>query len=456
MKLQRRIVLVLVIMLTLSITLVSIFYMTIFSNSFQSYLVEEQESRLKEIVSEINFIFQESKGDIDDRLLEIYSRYQSINIYISTIDGTSIASYESLHEHKDSQITKVQYSLVNDQKEKIAILELEFDHYNQDIIKALQIFRQSNFKIALLFFAIYFLIIPILSYYLSKQITNPIEKIEQAMTKIRLKKYDEVKLPNSSIHELEDLSSHVSYLSSILSEQERVRKEYAQDISHELRTPLTQIMIELEACEDGILPLDQELIKSISSSSKSLLQIVNSLEKSFASSSLLTDVVLSNIDLSLFVHEYLDSFEPHLSRKNARLIRSIEENQNLKTDPRLFKHILSNLLSNALKAIDEGGFIRVQVHPVEDQMILRITDNGIGIKKEDLPYIFERFYRVDPARSSQYQSKGLGLSIVKNICDKLGAKIHVASRLGKGTAFTLSFPIEGPRAFQFQQKILDD
>jgi len=112
----------------------------------------------------------------------------------------------------------------------------------------------------------------------------------------------------------------------------------------------------------------------------------------------------------------------------------------VQSDPDLIDQILMNLLDNAIKYSPDGGSIEVKLEEISDRIIIRVNDSGIGIPEKELPRIFERFYRVDKARSRKTGGTGLGLAIVKHLAENLGGQVTAESTLGHGSTFSFSLP----------------
>ena len=150
----------------------------------------------------------------------------------------------------------------------------------------------------------------------------------------------------------------------------------------------------------------------------------------------------TSFDISKELKNIIRTFQPLLNNKNIVIESNIEDYIQIYVDRDKFKQIVYNLLSNSIKYISTQGKISVALEKKKDDILLNISDNGIGIKEEDLKYIFERFYRVDESRNKNTGGTGLGLSIVKSIVDIHNGNINVKSKYGEGTEFTITLPIK--------------
>lgn len=232
-----------------------------------------------------------------------------------------------------------------------------------------------------------------------------------------------------------------------LKELENIRKDFVANVSHELRTPLTSIRGFAETLLDGALE-DQEnnrrfveIIKShalrLSDLTMDLLTLATLESESF-------QLKLETIDLPAVVHEVLESFRPLGLTKRQRLESRIEAAlPPIKADRGRIRQVLINLLDNAVKFTVEEGKISVEVRINAERtgVELHVNDQGIGIPPTDLPRIFERFYRVDKARSREQGGTGLGLAIVKHIVEAHRGHVSVESTLGQGSDFCVTLPL---------------
>jgi two-component system phosphate regulon sensor histidine kinase PhoR len=231
---------------------------------------------------------------------------------------------------------------------------------------------------------------------------------------------------------------------SDLERLERVRKDFVANVSHELRTPLTAICGYTETLLEGALE-DQannrkflEIIKNhairLNSIASDLLAL-SELESSKATPE------EARVSVQAAVEAALRSVEAEARSRRVKLIRGRVEDVAVLGERVRLEQALLNLLTNAVKFNRPDGEVRVEVtRTTDDQVSVTIADNGIGIPSADLPRLFERFYRVDKARSREVGGTGLGLSIVKHIVERMHGRVTVESQLGKGSVFTILFP----------------
>ena len=223
---------------------------------------------------------------------------------------------------------------------------------------------------------------------------------------------------------------------------ENLKKDFIANASHELKTPLAAMKISLETLEE----ICKENLKAVKYISKAQ-ERVNYMEQLIED--LITLSLLENTNLTLkvkkvkllpIIKEILNNTSEVLSKKGIQLSIKVPEETTVCADEKLLHAILKNLIDNAVKYNREGGRVEIgfKRHKNEDE--IRVCDTGYGIPKSHLPFIFERFYRVERSRSRKSGGTGLGLSIVKLATEKLGGKVEVESKEGEGTCFSVYLP----------------
>ncbi len=278
--------------------------------------------------------------------------------------------------------------------------------------------------------------------FLLKIILNPVGKITQTAREIEehdLSKRIEVKTKD----ELGRLSSTLNLMIERLEKAFIRQKELTGDASHELRAPLAVIQAE------ATLALQQE--RDLSSYKKSLEIIAQESDHmSGIIKQLLTlaradfgkeHTVFQKLDLSLFLKILCDDVDILCREKSQALHMKHSGQVFIKGDKNLLRNLMLNLLRNAIQYTAEGGEISVSLGQEKDMAILSVSDTGIGIPPRALPHIFNRFYRVDKARSREYGGSGLGLAICKCIVDSHGGTFQVTSQVNEGSTFIIKFPI---------------
>ena len=230
--------------------------------------------------------------------------------------------------------------------------------------------------------------------------------------------------------------------------EERERRLFVSNVSHELRTPLTSVKSYLEALDEGALsePVAPDFIKvSLDETNRMMRMVTDLLHLSRidnATSHL--DVELINFTAFItFILNRFDQIRVQDEEKKYELVRDYPITSVwIEIDTDKMTQVIDNILNNAIKYSPDGGKITVTMKTTDDQMILSISDQGLGIPKQDLPRIFDRFYRVDRARSRAQGGTGLGLSIAKEIIKQHNGFIWAKSIYGKGSTFTIVLPYD--------------
>jgi two-component system phosphate regulon sensor histidine kinase PhoR len=231
---------------------------------------------------------------------------------------------------------------------------------------------------------------------------------------------------------------------------DQVRRDFVANASHELRTPLTSIRGFVEALEDGAVadPLTaQRFLGKIRTHADRMTALVGDLLELSRLESGERPPRWEPVVPAALVDDVVTSFSEVAARRGIRLVEPGGSAPEVVSDPERLRGILENLVENAVKYTPAGGTVEVASGPsAAGGAVFSVSDDGPGIAPEHLPRIFERFYRVDKARSRDLGGTGLGLSIVKHLAEGMGARVSVESTLGKGTRFTVTVPLRPPTA----------
>jgi signal transduction histidine kinase len=283
-------------------------------------------------------------------------------------------------------------------------------------------------------------IISLLSLYFSKQFSIPIREVARLSVNLSKGNFEAKSNLQSNIKELEDLRKSVNILAGKLKHQDTLRKKLVSDISHEIRTPLNVLQNNLEAMIDGIYPVTNEKLRYLNDEVVRFGKLINNLNmlKEFESES--TKLHYLPLFLDELIMDICKEFYMASDNKNIKINLDIKPNYKylINGDKDNLKQVFINLISNAIKFTPQNGRVDIKLHENNKNVVVEVIDNGIGIKDEDLPFIFERLYRGDKSRQ-QIEGSGIGLTIVKNILQLHNASIDVTSEEGKGTTFKIYF-----------------
>ena len=230
--------------------------------------------------------------------------------------------------------------------------------------------------------------------------------------------------------------------------EERERRLFVSNVSHELRTPLTSVKSYLEALDEGALtePVAPDFIKVSLDETNRMMRMVTDLLHLSRIDNETSHLDVELINFTAFITFILNRFDKMRSQddeKKYELVRDYPINSVwIEIDTDKMTQVIDNILNNAIKYSPDGGKITVSMKTTDDQMILSISDQGLGIPKQDLPKIFDRFYRVDKARSRAQGGTGLGLAIAKEIIKQHKGFIWAKSEYGKGSTFTIVLPYD--------------
>lgn len=230
-----------------------------------------------------------------------------------------------------------------------------------------------------------------------------------------------------------------------LKETEQFRKQYLGNVAHELKTPIFNIQGYISTLLDGGLEddlINHQYLERAEKSIDRLINIVNDLDTISKLESNMNRLVMEKFDIVALTKEIAEQAEMEADRKKIKIV--IKGADNLPSpfwvlaDKHYIGQVIVNLLINSIRYGKEGGVTRVHFRDMLDKILVEVEDNGLGISKEDLPRIFERFYRTDKGRSREQGGTGLGLAIVKHIIEAHGERINVRSELGVGSTFSFT------------------
>jgi signal transduction histidine kinase len=297
---------------------------------------------------------------------------------------------------------------------------------------------RSFFAMILLFTVVFSVILFLIS---TRYLVKPITRLTEA-TKRLTQGYYNIVLPTKRRDEIGQLAIQFMTMSREIERAERARQEFVANVSHEIQSPLTSIQgfaqvitqKDLPATErDHYANIIEEESRQLSMLSKQLL-LLSSLDQAPET------LQKKPFNLRVQLRQVIQAMEWRLEEKELALRLVVPEDIVVNGDEVLLYQVWMNLLSNAVKYIPVGSSIQIRATLDNGRHVVNISDTGEGIPKEDLPYLFDRFYRVDRARGRDSGSAGLGLSIVQKIVRLHDGAIEVESTPGQGASFTVSFP----------------
>jgi signal transduction histidine kinase len=283
-----------------------------------------------------------------------------------------------------------------------------------------------------------------LSLLLSRRILGPVEALTTAAR--RMEKGDLAqRVDVQSKDEIGQLARAFNAMAEGLARLEELRRNMVTDVAHELRTPLSNVRGYLEAFRDGVIEPDPAAIDSVYEEAMLLNRLVDDLQELSLAEAGQLRLDRRTVDLDDVVSRTTEGLQARAAAKDIVLTTDLPADLPLvDVDPHRIVQILGNLLGNALTHTPSGGEIRLTAGKTDAEVELHVSDTGQGIPSEHLPYVFERFYRVDPSRSRVTGGTGLGLAIAKQLVEAHGGTISVQSKVGNGTRLSFTLPIAGP------------
>ena len=318
------------------------------------------------------------------------------------------------------------------------------------------VFNQFNIAVSLLSFFIAFVISFIAIYFIYNSII--FSKIDEMYFKIKSQHFKEI--PNTefqleeidSITRLNDEINKMSIERNKEAEQHKnldsYRKEFLGNVSHELKTPIFNIQGYISTLIDGGIydeAINVEYLKRADKSVDRMIQIIDDLETISQLEIGTLELDWEKYDLVQQLRDIMEALELQASKKEIKLQLAKKQDKPVyvKADKFRIRQVLVNLISNSIKYGIVNGKTIISINLFDNQVIIEIKDNGIGIEEKHLARLFERFYRVDKGRSREQGGTGLGLAIVKHIVEAHGETIDVSSKVKEGTAITFTLKLAG-------------
>ena len=313
---------------------------------------------------------------------------------------------------------------------EIGTLEVRFLRTGKESI----FIKRSNRFLLFSLFALGGLAI-VLSIIFSRKLTNPIKRLvsaAKAVSEGNLK--SRVKISDKD--EIGKLSETFNLMAKNLEVQESLRKKLISNIAHELRTPISAMRGELEGMVDGLITTDKGQLQSLYEETGRLKNLLDGIDELSQAQASALSLRKQHVELKQFLKNIIERFSKLFMDKNIALEFQCDNVLPLNADPDKLSQIVINLLSNALKATDKNGNVRLAAGKKDSEAFIEISDTGHGIRKEDIPFIFERFFKAIPG------GLGLGLAIAKELVDAHDGRIEVKSEFGKGSTFTVHIPLD--------------
>ncbi|TCL59999.1 signal transduction histidine kinase [Kineothrix alysoides] len=448
----------------LLIVLVTVALSSVFSNwfinqEFEDYIARQEQVRSENIVSDLGAQYNGLTRSWNQDFLHtigMYALYESYIIKIYDADGNLLWDAENHDMSKCWQVMDEISARMEKLKKDGGFVSHTYDieqggqkvgsvsitYYGPFFFSENDFLFINTLNIVLLiigalagFFSI------VVGSLMARRIARPVTKTAYIAKEISEGNYDIRFESETNTRELNDLVTAVNQLADALNEQENLRKRLTTDIAHELRTPLTAVGSHLEAMLEGVWEPTPERLSSCHEEILRLGNLVADLGRLAKVEGDNLKLKKEQADLLEIAKAAFETLEAEGAKK--KLVMSVGgESAVVLADRSRMLQVTINLLSNAIKYTPEGGSISVEVSDASGEGHIRVKDNGIGIPQEELPLVFERFYRTDKSRSRKTGGAGIGLTIAKSIVTAHGGTINVSSKVNEGSCFTVTIPKE--------------
>lgn len=369
------------------------------------------------------------------------------NIYNKGCTANSKDAYNYKSDFIKSEDQTARYTIKNQRfNNKTLILALKLNNNTQLFISAslepldatVTILRSQLFYITLLIVALSLVV----SYFISKRISNPIIKMKNKAKEIAKGNYN-ITFENSEIEEINELSKTLNYACSELIKTEDLRRELLANVSHDLKTPLTMIKAYAELIRDVTYNDKEKMEKNLNiiiDETDRLNILVNDILELSKIQSNSTPLNIEEFDLNELIKEILKRYEIYIEKENYKIEYKEKENIKIKADKIRIEQVLYNLINNAINYTGEDKKVIIQIKNEKNKIRVEIKDTGKGIEKKELEYIWDKYYKVDKTHTRVQVGSGIGLSIVKNILISHNFNYGVESKINKGTTFYFEIP----------------
>ena len=273
-------------------------------------------------------------------------------------------------------------------------------------------------------------------------ITNPMSEMARASEKYAKGDFTK-RIGHSNISEIDMLAQSLNKMAEDLAKLDQLRVGFVANVSHELKSPLTCMQGYVQAMLDGTIAHEDmpKYLEVVQDETRRLTRLVSDLLDLSKMEAGNMPVNKSRFDICELIRRVIIKFETRIDDKKLDVDVIFNPEQcSVFADPDRIEQVISNLIDNAIKFLEEGGTLSVYTTKGADNVLITVKDNGAGISSDDLPFIFERFYKADKAHTSG-KGTGLGLSIAQKIIENHGSRITCRSALGEGTEFTFALPL---------------
>jgi len=415
---------------------------------FRDYLEGEMEDRAYRVVASMEGTYEKHSDWKEDIIAEdaVWAFLMGLETRLKDMNGSTVMDTErairKLSPSMQRRIRAISETRTSAEKgdflpyplflegKEIGLLEVRFLLPEKEFI----FIRRSNQFLLISLLAVGGSAI-LFSFVFSKKLIDPVRKLESAAKAISegdLKSRVEI----LGRDEISRLSETFNTMAQHLEKQDSLRRKLISDVAHELRTPISAVRGEVEGMIDGLIPADREHLNSLYEEINRLRHILEGIEELSQAEASSMWLRKQDIKLKPFLTHIMERYSKLMLDRGVSFEVQCTEELLVHADPDRLSQIIVNLISNAIKATDRGGIVWVKSGKQNSDIFIEVGDTGHGIRPEDLPYVFERFYKVSEG------GLGLGLSIAKDLAEAHEGRMEVKSEYGKGATFTVFIPLQ--------------
>jgi signal transduction histidine kinase len=393
-----------------------------------SRVAEVYQGRIVVVNNNLNIV-EDTYGLYDD------NKYLVSEEVIQSFSGSN----NMIHDKENNYLILTQPITHTTEEQKVIVGAIVMNSSTKDIENILGSLEQR----AIIFSLTLAMFIVIFAIYFSSRLTNPLTKVINSIDRLS-DGFLEEGVSIKGYNEIEKISDSFNKMLSRMQKIENSRQEFVSNVSHELKTPITSIKVLADSLlmqEDTPVELYREFLLDITEEIERENKIINDLLSLVKLNKTAGDMNITSININELLEQILKRLRPIAKRQNVEMIYESFRPVMAEVDEVKISLAVSNLIENAIKYNTGDGWVRVSLNADHKYFFIKVSDSGIGIPEEVQDLIFERFYRVDKARSRETGGTGLGLAITKSVVQMHRGAIRVYSKEGEGTTFNVRIPL---------------
>lgn len=458
-SLKTKLSLTIALVVLITVALISLLTNFFIQNQFKGYVASQQEKTTQEIVNMISRQYEKDTNTWNVDFIHAIGMYALYDGYIIKVHDLQnqivwdaelsntklcleimddISNRMMLAAPKmNGEFTTKNFSVMQD---NIKVGTVKISYYGPYFLSQDDFLFLNALNKILITIGIFSIILSIIvGVFMARRLSHPILKMVRVTKEISDGDYNVRIKEKTNTKEVYELILSINHLAGSLEKQEVLRRQLTTDVAHELRTPLTTVQTHIEALIEGIWEPTPERLQSCYDEIVRICKLVSNLERLAKMESDNLKLNKTQISLLELSNKIISNFETDLKNKNLS-ISVIGNCSEISADREQISQVLVNLISNAIKYTQNDGEININLSDTKDAVVLSIEDNGIGIAEDEIPFVFERFYRADKSRNRDTGGSGIGLAIVKAIVIEHGGTVEVKSHLDCGSRFRVLLP----------------